>query len=219
MGANTTGSVFDRQMSGWGAGTGSLVAGAKGLAAGLNFGSDLMSAYSYGLKAKNAELQGQLSKWNYDNQAAAYLEDAHNYAAASGDYQKEGMDSAFLRYQQLNSEIGSIRTTSAGSGIDLSSSIVGRVTAQAKKDADWDVGNIQANAAAKASSAISQTRNAIIQSAYATANGKIAQAGAEAEAAAYRASQKYGQFAAWGNLVSGTLNAFGSGATTALLIG
>ena len=129
------------------------------------------------------------------------------------------MDNAFIRYQQLNSEIGSIRTTSAGSGIDLSSSIVGRVTAQAKKDADWDVGNIQANAAAKASSAISQTRNAIIQSAYATANGKIAQAGAEAEAAAYRASQKYGQFAAWGNLVSGTLNAFGSGATTALLIG
>ena len=193
---------------------GGIDAAVGGATAGVKFGSDLSSAYAYGIKAIGAFQSGKLSQWDYDRQAAAYKEDAASYMATAGDYQQEGLDQAFLRYQQLNEDVGRIRTNAAGSGIDMSSDVVRRVDAQTRQNAAYDVNKIGRNAANKSQSAISQARNAMVQSAYATANGQIAYANGVAQAKAYRAQQQYANDMAWINLVSGAINAGVSGIKT-----
>lgn len=186
-------------------------------ATGLKFGSDLSSAYAYGIQAMGAYQSGKLSQWNYDQQAAAYKEDAASYMATAGDYQQEGLDQAFLRYQQLNEDVGRIRATAAGSGVDLSSDVVRRVDAQTRQNAAYDVNKIGQNAANKAQSAVYQARNALVNSAYATANGKIAYYNGIAQADAYRNQQNLGTKLAWTNLVSGVAQSTLSGVKTAYM--
>ena len=196
---------------------GGIDAAVGGATTGARFGSDLSSAYAYGIKAIGAFQSGKLSQWDYDRQAAAYKEDAASYMATAGDYQQEGLDQAFLRYQQLNEDVGRIRTAAAGSGIDMSSDVVRRVDAQTRQNAAYDVNKIGRNAANKSQSAVYQARNALINSAYATANGKIAYYNGIAQADAYRNQQNLGTKMAWANLVSGTANSALSGVKTAYM--
>lgn len=206
-----------REVSNTGVALGTLRAATGGLSAGVQYGADLSAANAYGLQAAGAEQQGALSQWSYDQQAKAYAQDALSYSATAGEYQQEGLDQAFLRYQQLNEDVGRIRTAAAGSGIDMSSDVVRRVDAQTRQNAAYDVNKIGRNAANKSQSAISQARNAMVQSAYATANGQIAYANGVAQAKAYRAQQQYASDMAWLNLVSGTVEATVNGITTAFM--
>ena len=194
---------------------GGIDAAVGGVTTGAKFGSDLSSAYAYGIKAIGAFQSGKLSQWNYDQQAAAYKEDAASYMATAGDYQQEGLDQAFLRYQQLNEDVGRIRATAAGSGIDMSSDIVRRVDAQTRQNAAYDVNKIGQNAANKSQSAVYQARNALINSAYATANGEIAKINADAQGEAYDMTMRYGQRQAKVNFVMGVLQAKSDGLKTA----
>ncbi len=206
-----------REMSNTGVALGTLRAATGSMSAGVQYGADLSAANAYGLQAAGAEQQGALSQWSYDQQAKAYAQDALSYSATAGEYQQEGLDQAFLRYQQLNEDVGRIRTAAAGSGIDMSSDVVRRVDAQTRQNAAYDVNKIGRNAANKSQSAISQARNAMVQSAYATANGQIAYANGVAQAKAYRAQQQYAEDMAWLNLVSGTVEATVNGITTAFM--
>jgi len=190
----------------------------KGVSTGLQFGADLMSAYSYDLQASGALISGQLSQWNYNNQADAYAADASGYAAQAGDMQKAGMDQSYLRFNQLAYDIGRIRTKAAGSGIDLSSDIAARVEGQTRTNATYDVNAIQSTAGANASGAMNMAKNSMISSAYATAQGKIEMYGAEATAAANRASAKAAKNIAWANMIGGMSNAVASGAVTGMAL-
>ena len=201
MATGTSGSESDGFNWG-GVGSGlSLISNVYGV--GAKYGNSLLNAWGYGNQAFAAYQNGVFQKWGYDMQAAAYRQDAKSYAATAGEYQREGNDEAYLRYQQLNYDVGRIRTAAAGSGIDLSSDVVKRTDAQTRAYADYDVTRIQRNAANKGQSAISQARNALINAAYATANGKLALANGKSQAMAYLAMQKYGLKAAQASVWTG----------------
>lgn len=192
-------------------GAGGTVGAFKGISAGLRFGSDLTSAYSHQLMASGALIGGRLSRWNYGNVAEGYAADAQGYAAQAGDFQQAGMDRAFIRYWQLGHDIGRIRSKAAGSGIDMSSDIVSRVEGQSRRNAVYDVRQIQRTANANAAGAMDMARSSMVSSAYAKAQGEIEMAGAEATAAANRASASAARNMAWANLIGGIGNSIGGG--------
>ena len=97
----------------------------------------LSSAYASQarLAASDALFQGKM-------QAADYRRAGDAAVKNIGIVQKQGMDSATLRYNALNAEVAAQRVSAAGSGIDLSSRTVGKAEQTSRRNAAWDVSRI-----------------------------------------------------------------------------
>ena len=97
----------------------------------------LSSAYQKQARmaASDALFQGQM-------QAADYRRAGDAAVKNIGIVQKQGMDSATLRYNALNAEVAAQRVSAAGSGIDLSSRTVGKAEQTSRRNAAWDVSRI-----------------------------------------------------------------------------
>ena len=117
------------------------------------------------LAAGDALFQGQMQAGDYRRAGDAAVKNI-------GIVQKQGMDSATLRYNALNAEIAAQRVSAAGSGIDLSSRTVGKAEQTSRKNAAWDVSRISEKTKISADNYNAQAEMSFRNSAFAQINGE-----------------------------------------------
>ena len=125
-------------------------------------------------------------KWASGQQAKALESRAEDISQNHGLIQSDAMRSAALRYDAISREIASQRVSSAGSGLDLSSSTLAKAEESSRKFADSDVVAIAERAKVEGDNITRAAKEAMLESAYAQINGRYQ---ARIAKNAYRASQ------------------------------
>ena len=124
------------------------------------------------LSASDARFQGKLQSEDLARQGESAVKNI-------GIVQRQGIDSATLRYNALGAEIARQRVSAAGSGIDLSSNAVSKVEQASRRNAAWDVSRISRNTKIAADNYNAQAEMAFRNSAFAQINSEYAAKQAE----------------------------------------